>query len=682
MKRNKLNLFTTIVGILIINIFGIQGVQANKIESTITTDLLSDSSASLITSNSLQTEPKSAIESPQNKTKPESVAKLSDAVAYNDRGNERAAAGDHQGAIADFTEAIKLQPNYFEAYNNRGNVRFVIGDKQSALADFDRAMQLNPQPTADDYKNRGGIRWSLGDKTGALADFDRAIQLNPQPGADDYKTRGNLQWDIGNKKAALADFDRAIALNPTDSSVYNSRGSIRAELGDQRAIADFSQALVLNPQSTDTYNSRGNARAQLGDKQGAIADFNQVIQLNPNDAQAYNNRGNIRAALDDRPGAIADYTQALKINPNYTEAEQNRRGLLFPTTPQIQAELIFGGGSVSGGKAARDLSALSKESFSLLTSVSVTHSFTGYDRLLARFQASAFGALTSTDPGGYTPEGRLSWTDGTLNNQPGLQALTYQFPLSPSTEVALAIRGGDSIETIAGKNINPHFSGGGSSGSISYFGSSPSFYNHASGTGFGIQQKLGSQFELGAGYLSQSGLFSGESAGLVRLLYKPNDQSKIGLTYVNSDRTPTFTGSRNVNSVYAQGTNQALGLEGYYQASPNFGLGGWIGHTTSDVSGGKATSLSWAISAAFPHNNGNVAGLLVGQEPHVTGATGSLSSFIDPSSSLHLEAFYQYKINDMLSITPGLIYVTATDSNSQNGGALIGAIRTNFSFSF
>ena len=150
---------------------------------------------------------------------------------------------------------------------------------------------------------------------------------------------------------------------------------------------------------------------------------------------------------------------------------------------------------------------------------------------------------------------------------------------------------------------------------------------------------------------------------------------------MNSDRTSTFTGSRNVNNVYAQGTNQALGLEGYYQVSSNFGLGGWIGHTTSNVSGGNATSLSWAVSAAFP-NNGNIAGLLVGQEPHVTNASGSLSSFADRSSSLHLEAFYQYKINDILSITPGVIYVTAPDSNGQNGAALIGVIRTNLSFSF
>jgi tetratricopeptide (TPR) repeat protein len=476
-------------------------------------------------------------------------------------------------------------------------------------------------------------------------------------------------------------------LLPRYQSSFTDKDNMKADQGSMLQLLRNKPNLSQNLNnfesiaSAEAYKSRGDQRAASGDKQGALSDFNQALRINPDYAQAYNSRGSIRAELDDRQGAISDFSQALRINPKDTKADDKRRGLLFSTTPKIKGSLIFGGGSVSGTASARNLNPLSKESLSLLAGISITTSFTEYDRLRASFIASAFGAPTSQDPDGYTPEGSLSWTDGILNNKIGLESLTYQFPASPTTEIALAVKGGDSIGTIVGQDINPHFSGSGFSGSISYFGSSPSFYNYASGTGLGIQQKLGSQFELGIGYLSQKGLLTGKSAGLARLLYKPNDKSKIGLTYVNSDRTQTDTGSRNVNNVYAQSTNQTLGLEGYYQFSSNFGLGGWIGHTNSNASGGNATSLSWAVSAAFP-NNGNIIGLLVGQEPHVTSSSGSLNSFTDPDSSLHLEAFYQYKINDILSITPGVIYVTAPDSNGQNGGSLIGVIRTKVSFSF
>jgi tetratricopeptide (TPR) repeat protein len=607
-----------------------------------------------------------------------------DGEAYNNRGNLRVDIGDKPGAILDFDRAIELQPKLTEAYNSRGNVREAMGDKQGALADFNQAIQLNPN-SADLYKSRGYLRWSLSDTQGALADFDRSIALNPKSGAEDYDSRGNIRAELGDKRGAISDFDRAIALNPQNANFYNNRGNVRSELGDpQGAISDFDRSIQLNPKSTATYNSRGNARAKQGDKQGAIADFERSIAINPKDADAYNNRGSIRAEQEDRQGAVADFDRAIAINPKYTEAINNRRNVLFSTTPKLLGELVFGVGGVSGSNSTRSLSPLSKESVSLLASVSVTTSFTGFDRFLARFQASAFGAPSSTDPRGYVTEGRLAATDGTINNQPGLQALTYQFPLTPTTEVVLAVKGGDSTENITGANINPYFSGGGSRGAISYFGSTPSFYYHVSGTGIGIQQKLGSQFELGAGYLGQTGLFSGESAVLARLLYKPTDRSKIGLTYVNADRTQTGTGSRNVNEVYLQSKNQAVGLEGFYQATPGLGFGGWIGRTTSNAADGNAQSLSWAMSAALPNlgGNGNVGGLLIGQEPRITTASGDLSSFADPSNSLHVELFYQYKINNNLSITPGLIYLTAPDSNGQNSGSLIGAIRANLSISF
>ena len=90
------------------------------------------------------------------------------------------------------------------------------------------------------------------------------------------------------------------------------------------------------------------------------------------------------------------------------------------------------------------------------------------------------------------------------------------------------------------------------------------------------------------------------------------------------------------------------------------------------------------MSVALPNlgGNGNVGGLLIGQEPRITAASGGLGSFADPSNSLHVELFYQYKINNNLFITPGLIYLTAPDSNGQNAGSLVGAIRANLSINF
>ena len=54
---------------------------------------------------------------------------------------------------------------------------------------------------------------------------------------------------------------------------------------------------------------------------------------------------------------------------------------------------------------------------------------------------------------------------------------------------------------------------------------------------------------------------------------------------------------------------------------------------------------------------------------------------VDSQRSLHLEAFYQYQVNDNIAITPGIIWITEPDSNINNSEDLvIGTVRTTFSF--
>ena len=48
-------------------------------------------------------------------------------------------------AIADFTEAIRLDPKYAEAYCNRGCAYRNKGDYDKAIADFTEAIRLNPK---------------------------------------------------------------------------------------------------------------------------------------------------------------------------------------------------------------------------------------------------------------------------------------------------------------------------------------------------------------------------------------------------------------------------------------------------------------------------------------------------------------------------------------------------------
>src|SRR4029077_4974605 len=76
------------------------------------------------------------------------------AGVYNNRGNAKGAAGDLDGAIADYNHALQLDPKRAESCYTGGNARRDKGDLDGAIAYYSRAIVLNPKYAAA-YYNRG-----------------------------------------------------------------------------------------------------------------------------------------------------------------------------------------------------------------------------------------------------------------------------------------------------------------------------------------------------------------------------------------------------------------------------------------------------------------------------------------------------------------------------------------------
>jgi tetratricopeptide (TPR) repeat protein len=275
------------------------------------------------------------------------------AGAYIDRGILFASRREWDMAIENFTEAIKLDAHLTSAYILRGRAvyagasyvtstaeqfssvtttittnkwndttqRQVLYDR--AIADFTHAIRLDPN-SAQAYRERGVAYSDKGDYERAIADLTQTIQLSPNYAAA-YNNRGNTYRRKKDYDRAIADYDQAIIIDPNFARAYMNRGGAYGDKGDNnRAIGDITEAIRLAPHDATAYNNRGVIYLGMKDYDRAIVDFTQAIKLDPHHPHHYSNRALGYAGKGNYTGAIADYEAALQLDPNNTNI---RKGL-------------------------------------------------------------------------------------------------------------------------------------------------------------------------------------------------------------------------------------------------------------------------------------------------------------------------------------------------------------------
>jgi tetratricopeptide (TPR) repeat protein len=100
------------------------------------------------------------------------------AYAFNNRAIAFQAEREYQHAIADYTDAIRLDPEFAHAFYNRGTAYHAQGDYDHAIADYSDAIRLD-STYSHAYKNRGLAYQSKGDLDQANADLNEAYRLMP-----------------------------------------------------------------------------------------------------------------------------------------------------------------------------------------------------------------------------------------------------------------------------------------------------------------------------------------------------------------------------------------------------------------------------------------------------------------------------------------------------------------------
>ncbi len=139
-----------------------------------------------------------------------SPASLVQAANLFEEGLKKQEREDYTGAIADYTEFLKTNPDHLESYSNRGFSKAMIDKLPAALKDFDRAILLAPT-NADAYNARGNVHAMAGNLSASIRDFNQSIRCD-RNFADAYYNRAISRHSLGDRRGARADLTRAASL--------------------------------------------------------------------------------------------------------------------------------------------------------------------------------------------------------------------------------------------------------------------------------------------------------------------------------------------------------------------------------------------------------------------------------------------------------------------------------------
>lgn len=246
------------------------------------------------------------------------------AKTYIMRGMAWNSKGRRLKALADYSSAIKLDPNNAEALELRqqgwqaeieaGDEAFRKNELDLAIRRYSRAIDsgaLSSSTLAMTYFRRADVWYVKDEHYKAIADYSEAIKRDPSH-ALIYYSRAWCWIELFNVDKATDDLDQAIALEPTNALYYSHRGIAWLSSGyNQLAMADFNKAIELKPDDAMSYLFRGRAQYRMGRNREAIADYEKALEIDPVDASALSALAWILAACPD--GQYRDGQKAVRL---------------------------------------------------------------------------------------------------------------------------------------------------------------------------------------------------------------------------------------------------------------------------------------------------------------------------------------------------------------------------------
>jgi protein O-mannosyl-transferase len=243
-------------------------------------------------------------------------------------GKAKSVAGDLAGGMADYNQAIILNPQYSMVYFNRGVTRYLLKDYAGALSDYNFAIKYDTSNSSI-FVNRGNARAAINDNKGALEDYEKALTFDPL-NADIYFNCAISAQNLGDYNRAVSYLETAIRIRPEFPQAFFRMGIIKSLSNDQdAAIRNISTALRLDPGMMEAYKNRGQILFRQGKYGEALNDLNKALEIKPDAPEIWVMKAETCFQMKNLNDALSAYSRALELNPRLYDAWMEKALLEF-----------------------------------------------------------------------------------------------------------------------------------------------------------------------------------------------------------------------------------------------------------------------------------------------------------------------------------------------------------------
>jgi protein O-mannosyl-transferase len=218
-----------------------------------------------------------------------------------------------------FSHAIAVTKDNFVAHDNRGLYRFERGRVDEAIADYRQALAINPR-YMNPNNNLGHALAQLGRPAEALPYYRTAMAAKP----DHLEVRNNLAnalSDLGQLDEAMTHYDFVLARQPDHANALNGSAVVLAMRGQPAAArARLEHALRVTPNYPGAHNNLGNVCSMLGQWEDAARHYRRAADLQP-DAATFAHLGHALSNLGRKEEAVRALREALRLQPQHAQAK-------------------------------------------------------------------------------------------------------------------------------------------------------------------------------------------------------------------------------------------------------------------------------------------------------------------------------------------------------------------------